>query len=131
MQSVIAKAKRLVVKVGSSLLAAGEGLDDAALTRWAEQIAELRSMDREVVLVSSGAIAAGMQRLGWKKRPNALHDLQAAAAVGQMGLIQAYESCFRKHRLITSQILLTHETSPTASATSTRAPLCVHFSDSA
>src|SRR5688572_1441180 len=66
-------------------------------------------MGREVVLVSSGAIAAGMQRMGWKKRPRALHELQAAAAIGQMGLIQAYESCFRTHNLTTSQILLTHE----------------------
>ena len=110
MSSVIANAKRLVVKVGSSLVTSqGQGLDHAALSRWAEQIAELRHMGREVVLVSSGAIAAGMQRLGWKKRPHALHDLQAAAAVGQMGLIQAYESCFRKHNLMTSQVLLTHE----------------------
>src|SRR5262245_30489057 len=66
-------------------------------------------MGRQVVLVSSGAIAAGMQRLGWKKRPHALHELQAAAAIGQMGLIQAYESCFRTHNIMTSQVLLTHE----------------------
>ena len=110
MSSVLANAKRLVVKVGSTLVTdEGRGLDLAALTRWAEQIAELRRMGREVVLVSSGAIAAGMQRLGWTKRPHALHQLQAAAAVGQMGLIQAYESCFRRHQLTTSQILLTHE----------------------
>ena len=110
MVSVVENAKRLVVKIGSSLLASRiEGLDEAALTRWAEQIAELRGMQREVLLVSSGAIAAGMQRLGWKRRPHALHELQAAAAIGQMGLIQAYESCFRRHRLMTSQILLTHE----------------------
>src|SRR5258705_2104515 len=110
MASVLENAKRLVVKIGSSLLASGnDGLDEAALSRWAGQIAELRGMGKEVVLVSSGAIAAGMQRLGWKKRPHALHQLQAAAAVGQMGLIQAYESCFRRHQLMTSQILLTHE----------------------
>ncbi|HKA42947.1 MAG TPA: glutamate 5-kinase [Burkholderiales bacterium] len=110
MQSVLSNAKRLVVKVGSSLLTnPGEGLDTAALSRWAEQIAALRRMGREVVLVSSGAIAAGMQRLGWTKRPHALHQLQAAAAIGQMGLIQAYESCFRRHELLASQILLTHE----------------------
>src|SRR5688572_25342913 len=66
-------------------------------------------MGREVVLVSSGAIAAGMQRLGWKKRPHALHELQAAAAIGQMGLVQVYESCFREHGLVTSQVLLTHD----------------------
>src|SRR5262249_54000130 len=86
-----------------------EGLDEEALSRWAAQIAELRNMGKEVVLVSSGAIAAGMQRLGWKKRPRALHDLQAAAAIGQMGLTQAYDSCFGRHQLMTSQILLTHE----------------------
>jgi len=108
--SVLESAKRIVVKVGSSLVTdQGRGLDLAALARWAEQIAELRRMGREVVLVSSGAIAAGMQRLGWKKRPHALHELQAAAAIGQMGLIQVYESCFRRHDLLTSQVLLTHE----------------------
>ncbi len=66
-------------------------------------------MGKEVVLVSSGAIAEGMQRLGWKKRPHALHELQAAAAVGQMGLVQAYESCFRSHDIQAAQVLLTHE----------------------
>jgi glutamate 5-kinase len=110
MASVLQNAKRLVVKVGSSLVTdQGRGLDLAALSRWAEQIAQLRQTGREVVLVSSGAIAAGMQRLGWNKRPHALHELQAAAAVGQMGLVQAYETCFREHHLLTSQILLTHE----------------------
>ncbi len=110
MSSVLEKAKCLVVKVGSSLVTdQGRGLDLAALSRWAAQIAQLRKQGRRVVLVSSGAIAAGMQRLGWDKRPSALHELQAAAAVGQMGLIQAYETCFRKHDLLTSQILLTHE----------------------
>jgi glutamate 5-kinase len=110
MSSVLEKAKRLVVKVGSSLVTdQGRGLDLAALSRWAEQIAQLGQSGRQVVLVSSGAIAAGMQRLGWRKRPHALHELQAAAAVGQMGLIQAYETCFRRHQLTTSQILLTHE----------------------
>ena len=110
MNSVLASAKRLVVKVGSSLVTnRGQGLDHAALTRWAGQVAELRRMGREVVLVSSGAIAEGMQRLGWKRRPHALHELQAAAAVGQMGVIQAYESCFRGHDLKSSQVLLTHE----------------------
>jgi glutamate 5-kinase len=110
MSFILLKAKRIVVKVGSSLVTnEGRGLDLDALTRWAGQIAELRRMGREVVLVSSGAIAAGMQRLGWKRRPHALHELQAAAAVGQMGLIQAYESCFRTHDLLTSQLLLTHD----------------------
>ena len=110
MGSELAKAKRFVVKVGSSLVTnQGQGLDHAALARWVAQIAELRATGREVVLVSSGAIAEGMQRLGWKQRPSAVHELQAAAAVGQMGLIEAYESRFREHALITSQILLTHE----------------------
>src|SRR3970282_2245221 len=110
MSSVLEKAQRIVVKVGSSLVThEGRGVDLPALTRWAGPVAELKRMGREAVLVSSGAIAAGMQRLGWKKRPHALHELQAAAAVGQMGLIQVYESCLRKHDLLTSQILLTHE----------------------
>jgi len=110
MNSVLTDAKRLVVKVGSSLVTnQGRGLDHARLAVWATQIAELRHMGREVILVSSGAIAEGMQRLGWKKRPHAVHDLQAAAAVGQMGLIEVYESCFRQHGMLTSQILLTHE----------------------
>ena len=110
MASVLKTAKRLVVKVGSSLVTNdGQGLDRQALARWAGQIAALRLEGREIVLVSSGAIAEGMQRLGWKRRPHALHELQAAAAVGQMGLVQVYESCFAEHGLITSQILLTHE----------------------
>lgn len=110
MASVVKDAKRLVVKVGSTLVTNdGQGLDRAALARWAAQIAALRHQGREIILVSSGAIAAGMQRLGWKRRPHALHELQAAAAVGQMGLIEVYESCFREHGLITSQVLLTHE----------------------
>lgn len=110
MESVIKKARRLVVKVGSGLVTnAGQGLDHGALTGWAEQIARLHTDGRQVVLVSSGAIAEGMQRLGWTRRPDALHELQAAAAVGQMGMVQVYESCFRNHGLLTSQILLTHE----------------------
>src|SRR3954466_7752199 len=104
------EAKRLVVKVGSSLVTnQGQGLDHAALARWVAQIAQLRALGREVLLVSSGAIAEGMQRLGWKRRPSAVHELQAAAAVGQMGLVQAYESCFRAHDLHAAQVLLTHE----------------------
>ncbi len=110
MKSIAAESRRLVVKVGSSLVTnEGQGLDHAALARWAGQIAELKRRKKEVVLVSSGAVAEGMQRLGWKRRPNSLHELQAAAAVGQMGLVEAYESCFRKHDLHTAQILLTHE----------------------
>jgi glutamate 5-kinase len=103
------EAARLVIKVGSSLVTnEGAGLDAGAIARWATQIAALRAARREVVLVSSGAIAEGMQRLGWKRRPHAMHELQAAAAVGQMGLAQVYESCFRQHGLQTAQVLLTN-----------------------
>jgi len=98
-----------VVKVGSSLVTnEGRGLDAAAIARWAAQVAELRQLGKRTLIVSSGAIAEGMQRLGWARRPRAMHELQAAAAVGQMGLVQCYESCFRGHGLHTAQILLTH-----------------------
>src|SRR5258708_13734020 len=107
--SPLSGAKTLVVKVGSSLVtAAGRGLDAAAIARWAEQIARLVAGGRGVIVVSSGAIAEGMQRRGWTRRPQAMHELQAAAAVGQMGLVQCYESCFRRHGLHTAQVLLTH-----------------------
>ena len=106
----LASARRLVVKVGSALVTNnGAGLDLAAIAGWARQIAALRSAGKEVVLVSSGAIACGMQRLGWNKRPKSVHELQAAAAVGQMGLAQVYDSAFLEHGLHTAQILLTHE----------------------
>jgi glutamate 5-kinase len=109
MQSPVAAARTLVVKVGSSLVTNdGRGLDAAAIARWAAQIAQLRAADKRCVLVSSGAIAEGVQRLGWTRRPHALHELQAAAAVGQMGLAQCYESSFREHGLATAQVLLTH-----------------------
>ena len=109
MHSPVAHAQTLVVKVGSSLVTnEGRGLDTAAIARWAAQIAQLRALGRRCVLVSSGAIAEGLQRLGWRKRPSALHELQAAAAVGQMGLVQCYESCFREHGIATAQVLLTH-----------------------
>ncbi len=109
MAALLKSARRLVVKVGSSLVTnQGQGLDRAAIARWAAQIAQLRARDKEVVLVSSGAIAEGMQRLGWTRRPQAMHELQAAAAVGQMGLVQVYESSFREHGLQTAQVLLTH-----------------------
>ncbi len=117
--SVVSSARRLVIKIGSSLIAttssgAAEtggvaGLDLAALARFAAGIAALKKAGREVVLVSSGAVACGMQRLGWNRRPHAIHELQAAAAIGQMGLVQAYESCFREHGLHAAQILLTHD----------------------
>jgi glutamate 5-kinase len=106
---MISQAKTLVVKVGSSLVTnEGRGLDAGAIAHWAAQVAELRRMGKRVLLVSSGAIAEGMQRLGWTRRPHAMHELQAAAAVGQMGLVQCYESCFRGHGLHTAQVLLTH-----------------------
>ena len=108
--SVIALASRLVAKVGSSLVTNdGQGIDREAVAHWASQIAALRSQGKQVVLVSSGAIAEGMARLGWAKRPTLMHELQAAAAVGQMGLAQAYEVAFAQHNLRTAQILLTHE----------------------
>jgi glutamate 5-kinase len=104
------EARIFVIKVGSSLVTnQGRGLDAEAIARWADQIARLRAEGRQVVLVSSGAIAEGMQRLGWSKRPHTMHELQAAAAVGQMGLVQAYESAFRKHGLHAAQVLLTHD----------------------
>ena len=102
-------AKRFVVKVGSTLVTnRGEGLDVAAIAQWAQQIARLQASGKQVVLVSSGAIAEGIQRLGWKTRPHHMHQLQAAAAVGQMGMVQVYETCFREHGLHTAQVLLTH-----------------------
>ncbi len=106
----LANAKRLVIKVGSALVTNnGAGLDLQAIDDWARQISVLRRQGKEVALVSSGAIACGMQRLGWVKRPKTVHELQAAAAVGQMGLVQVYEGAFAKHGLHTAQILLTHD----------------------
>jgi glutamate 5-kinase len=108
--SLLQNSKTLIVKVGSSLVTNnGEGLDRNAIAAWAAQISALIAQGKQVVLVSSGAVAEGMQRLGWKKRPVEVNELQAAAAVGQMGLVQMYESCFSQHGLHTAQILLTHE----------------------
>jgi glutamate 5-kinase len=108
--SPFARASRLVIKVGSSLVTnEGRGIDHGAVARWAAEIAQLSRAGKSIVLVSSGAIAEGMQRLGWHTRPRAIHDLQAAAAVGQMGLVQAYERAFAQFGLQTAQILLTHE----------------------
>lgn len=111
MKSLLINAECLVVKVGSSLVTNnGTGLDQAAISAWADQIARLvKRHEKQIVLVSSGAVAEGMQRLGWKKRPVAINELQAAAAVGQMGLVQMYESCFSRHGLHTAQVLLTHD----------------------
>jgi glutamate 5-kinase len=106
----ITRARRWVVKIGSALLTAdGRGLDKEAIAAWVEQMADLQRQGVELVLVSSGAVAEGMSRLGWKTRPAAMHDLQAAAAVGQMGLVQAYESRFQAHGRHTAQILLDHD----------------------
>jgi glutamate 5-kinase len=108
--SPFARASRLVIKVGSSLVTnEGRGIDHGAVARWAAEIAQLTHAGKSIVLVSSGAIAEGMQRLGWSTRPRAIHDLQAAAAVGQMGLVQAYETAFAEYGLHTAQVLLTHE----------------------
>lgn len=103
-------ARRWVIKIGSALITAdGKGLDRERLRHWVDQIADLIEAGAEVVLVSSGAVAEGMQRMGWTSRPAGLHDLQAAAAVGQMGLVQAWESCFKRRGLHTAQVLLTHD----------------------
>jgi glutamate 5-kinase len=106
----VRQARRLVVKIGSALLTNdGKGLDAAALGLWVDQIAELVAEGVEVVVVSSGSVAEGMSRLGWTARPEQLHELQAAAAVGQMGLVQTWEAQFKRHDIHTAQILLTHD----------------------
>jgi len=106
---VLRDARRIVVKVGSSLVTnEGRGLDAAAIGAWCAQLASLAKQGREVVMVSSGAIAEGMKRLGWATRPRELPELQAAAAVGQMGLAQVYESQLARHGLVSAQVLLTH-----------------------
>jgi glutamate 5-kinase len=107
--AVLREARRIVVKVGSSLVTnEGRGLDAAAIGDWCRQLAALAGQGREVVMVSSGAIAEGMKRLGWATRPRELPELQAAAAVGQMGLAQMYESQLSLHGLTSAQVLLTH-----------------------
>lgn len=103
------QSKRWIVKVGSALITDdGAGLDIQAIEGWVAQLAELRKMGVELVLVSSGSIAEGISRLSWESRPKEVNKLQAAAAVGQMGLVQAYESAFKKHGIGTAQMLLTH-----------------------
>jgi glutamate 5-kinase len=111
MTRTIAKdANRLVIKIGSALLTNnGAGLDRAAIDGWVEQINQLLTQGKEIVLVSSGSVAEGIVRLGWKTRPESIHELQAAAAVGQMGLIQTYESSFKRFDRLTAQILLDHD----------------------
>jgi glutamate 5-kinase len=107
--SVLQGARRIVVKVGSSLVTnEGRGVDAAAIGNWSRQLAALAAQGREVVMVSSGAIAEGMKRLGWRTRPKLVHEMQAAAAVGQMGLAQMYESRLSEHGLHSAQVLLTH-----------------------
>lgn len=110
MREKIVKAQRIVIKIGSALLTNdGEGLDSGRIADWVDQIAQLRQSGREVVLVSSGSVAAGMRRLGFTQRPAQINELQASAAVGQMELIGMYESHFARHKLQTAQILLTNE----------------------
>lgn len=107
--STVKNARRIVVKVGSSLVTnEGCGLDTAAIELWAGQIAALQKAGKQIILVSSGAVAEGVVRLGWNRRPKRVSQLQAAAAVGQMGLVQAYETNFSRHGIKTAQVLLTH-----------------------
>ncbi|RLA37889.1 MAG: glutamate 5-kinase [Gammaproteobacteria bacterium] len=107
----LGRSRRWVVKVGSALLAAadGRGLNEELIASLTEQLAALADDGRELLLVSSGSVAAGMHRLGWTERPRELHELQAVAAVGQSGLVQAYESAFRQHDIAIAQVLLTHD----------------------
>ncbi len=103
-------SQRWVIKIGSAMVTdQGRGLNLADMGGWVAQIAQLHREGKELLLVSSGSIAEGMQRLGWHKRPHALYELQAAAAVGQMGLVQAYEAEFQQHGIRTAQVLVTHE----------------------
>lgn len=114
--ALLQQARRVVVKVGSSLVTNdGHGLDAAAIDQWCQQIVRLTKQPtsrglpgRELIWVSSGAVAEGLKRLGWRKRPHEVHELQAAAAVGQMGLVQMYESTLQRHGLLSAQVLLTH-----------------------
>ena len=104
------QAKRWVIKIGSALLTKdGKGLDYAAMGEWTKQIASLRQQNIEVILVSSGSVAEGMSRMGWTSRPTGLAELQAAAAIGQTGLIEAYETEFKKYQIQAAQVLLTHD----------------------
>lgn len=109
-RSNFAKTKRVIIKIGSALLTAGgQGLNKPAITGWVAQMASLRQQGMEVILVSSGSVAEGMCRLGWKTRPKALHELQAAASIGQMGLVRFFEDRFQEHGLLAAQVLLTHD----------------------
>jgi glutamate 5-kinase len=109
MNGILGGARRIVIKVGSSLVTdEGRGVDAAAVGDWCRQMAALARQDREIVMVSSGAIAEGMKRLGWAVRPKEIHELQAAAAVGQMGLAHIYETKLREYATHSAQVLLTH-----------------------
>ena len=108
--SILKPTRRVVAKVGSALVTnGGAGIDRSAIARWAADVAALRARGVDVIFVSSGAVAEGMARLGWTVRPKAMPELQAAAAVGQMGLVNVYEHAFAAHGLHTAQVLLTHE----------------------
>jgi len=110
MRKKLAKTKRWVVKIGSALLTNdGQGLNKSGIANWVGQLAKLRKQGLDIILVSSGSVAVGMRSLGWEQRPSSVHQLQAAAAVGQMGLVQCYESSFQCHGLHTAQVLLTHD----------------------
>ncbi len=109
-RSQIAQTQRWVIKIGSSLLTEnGSGLQQATVACWIDQMAKIIQSGRELIVVSSGAVAEGMSRMGWTTRPDTLHKLQAVAAIGQMGLIHAYEACFQKHDIHTAQILVTQD----------------------
>ncbi|MCX7087188.1 MAG: glutamate 5-kinase [Methylococcales bacterium] len=109
-RSNFVNARRVIVKIGSSLLTAGgQGLNKPAIAAWVAQMAALRQQGKEVILVSSGSVAEGMCRLGWSSRPKALHELQAAASIGQMGLVRTFEDSFQAHGLLAAQVLLTHD----------------------
>lgn len=109
-RNTLKQTRRWVIKIGSSLLTNhGQGLHTSAIEAWVEQIHGLRQQGIEVVLVSSGAVAAGMSRLGWQARPESVHELQAAAAVGQMGLVQTYEQAFQHYGVHTAQVLVDHD----------------------
>ena len=109
-RSDFSKAKRIVVKIGSSLLTnGGQGLNKPAIEAWVSQMADIKLQNKDVLLVSSGSVAEGISRLGLKQRPDTLHELQAAASVGQMGLVQTFEDNFQKHKLHSAQVLLTHD----------------------
>ena len=110
MRDKVTAARRWVIKIGSALLTGdGRGLDRQAMAVWVRQMVDLRNSGVDVVLVSSGAVAAGMTRLGWSERPKSIHQLQAAAAVGQMDLVQAWENSFEEFGLTTAQVLVTHD----------------------